>query len=334
MEFFIKEEFNTKWVYVKNDANLSICFCSFGASVYSFDFYNEPVILKFVSKEDFLYSKGFHGKTLGRVAGRLLSPIVIDNISYNLKLEKGFKYALHGGSDTSLSYKNFEVDVKTLSNKIKVIFSYVDKDLENGFPGKCKIKITYEVGLKNDEIKLIQEAIPNRKTLINLSNHMYFIFNNDLNLNKYYLKMNASKYAVVDETILIKDVAEVPEYLNFTNGENLKIKLEQVEEESFLKTIDNTFIFDETSNGEGKVILRNNKTQLTLTTSYPAMNIYVDNTLNDLIFENSPIKTSRKAIALEPQLLVLNQENITFDKNKKYYFYIKYAFKKLEVKDE
>ncbi len=334
MEFFIKEEFNTKWVYVKNDANLSICFCSFGASVYSLDFYNEPVILKFVSKEDFLYSKGFHGKTLGRVAGRLLSPILIDNISYNLKLEKGFKYALHGGSDTSLSYKNFEVDVKTLSNKIKVIFSYVDKDLENGFPGKCKIKITYEVGLKNDEIKLIQEAIPNRKTLINLSNHMYFIFNNDLNLNKYYLKMNASKYAVVDETILIKDVAEVPEYLNFTNGENLKIKLEQVEEESFLKTIDNTFIFDETSNGEGKVILRNNKTQLTLTTSYPAMNIYVDNTLNDLVFENSPIKTSRKAIALEPQLLVLNQENITFDKNKKYYFYIKYAFKKLEVKDE
>ena len=334
MEFFIKEEFNTKWVYVKNDANLSICFCSFGASVYSLDFYNEPVILKFVSKEDFLYSKGFHGKTLGRVAGRLLSPILIDNISYNLKLEKGFKYALHGGSDTSLSYKNFEVDVKTLSNKIKVIFSYVDKDLENGFPGKCKIKITYEIGLKNDEIKLIQEAIPNRKTLINLSNHMYFIFNNDLNLNKYYLKMNASKYAVVDETILIKDVAEVPEYLNFTNGENLKIKLEQVEEESFLKTIDNTFIFDETSNGEGKVILRNNKTQLTLTTSYPAMNIYVDNTLNDLVFENSPIKTSRKAIALEPQLLVLNQENITFDKNKKYYFYIKYAFKKLEVKDE
>ena len=334
MEFFIKEEFNTKWVYVKNDANLSICFCSFGASVYSLDFYNEPVILKFVSKEDFLYSKGFHGKTLGRVAGRLLSPILIDNISYNLKLEKGFKYALHGGSDTSLSYKNFEVDVKTLSNKIKVIFSYVDKDLENGFPGKCKIKITYKVGLKNDEIKLIQEAIPNRKTLINLSNHMYFIFNNDLNLNKYYLKMNASKYAVVDETILIKDVAEVPEYLNFTNGENLKIKLEQVEEESFLKTIDNTFIFDETSNGEGKVILRNNKTQLTLTTSYPAMNIYVDNTLNDLVFENSPIKTSRKAIALEPQLLVLNQENITFDKNKKYYFYIKYAFKKLEVKDE
>ena len=334
MEFFIKEEFNTKWAYVKNDANLSICFCSFGASVYSLDFYNEPVILKFVSKEDFLYSKGFHGKTLGRVAGRLLSPILIDNISYNLKLEKGFKYALHGGSDTSLSYKNFEVDVKTLSNKIKVIFSYVDKDLENGFPGKCKIKITYEVGLKNDEIKLIQEAIPNRKTLINLSNHMYFIFNNDLNLNKYYLKINASKQAVVDETILIKDVAEVPEYLNFTNGENLKIKLEQVEEESFLKTIDNTFIFDETSNGEGKVILRNNKTQLTLTTSYPAMNIYVDNTLNDLVFENSPIKTSRKAIALEPQLLVLNQENITFDKNKKYYFYIKYAFKKLEVKDE
>ena len=67
MEFFIKEEFNTKWVYVKNDANLSICFCSFGASVYSLDFYNEPVILKFASKEDFLYSKGFHGKTLGRV---------------------------------------------------------------------------------------------------------------------------------------------------------------------------------------------------------------------------------------------------------------------------
>lgn len=334
MEFFIKEEFNTKWVYVKNDANLSICFCSFGASVYSLDFYNEPVILKFASKEDFLYSKGFHGKTLGRVAGRILSPILIDNISYNLKLEKGFQYALHGGSDTSLSYKNFEVDVKTLSNKIKVIFSYVDKDLENGFPGKCKIKITYEVGLKNDEIKLIQEAILNRKTLINLSNHMYFIFNNDLNLNKYYLKMNASKYAVVDETILIKDVAEVPKYLNFTNGENLKIKLEQVEEESFLKTIDNTFIFDETFNGEGKVILRNNKTQLTLTTSYPAMNIYVDNTLNDLVFENSPIKTLRKAIALEPQLLVLNQENITFDKNKKYYFYIKYAFKKLEVKDE
>lgn len=334
MDYFIKEELNSKWIYVKNDANLNVCFCSFGASVYSLDFNNEPVILKFASKEDFLYSKGFHGKTLGRVAGRLLSPIVIDNVSYNLKLEKGFQYALHGGSDTSLSYKNFDVEVKTLSNKIKVIFTYIDKDLENGFPGKCKIKITYEVSLKSDEIKLIQEALPSKKTFINLSNHMYFIFNNDLNLDKYYLKMNASKYALVDKTILIKDISEVPEYLNFTNGENLKLKMEQVEKESFLKTIDNTFIFDETFNGGGKVILRNNKTQLTLTTSYPAMNIYVDNTLNDLNFENSPKKTLRRAIALEPQLLVLNQESITFDKNKKYYFYNKYSFKKLEVKDE
>lgn len=334
MNYTVENYLNHNWITIKNDSNLEIVFCSCGASIYSMHFDNEPVILEFLNKEDFLTSNGYHGKTLGRVAGRVTSPLEIDNKLYDLKLEKGFNYSLHAGSDTSISYKDFKYEVKEFDNKIKVIFKYTSKNLENGFPGKVKVKITYEINRYKDEIKLIQEAKADSKTIINLSNHLYFIFNNDLNLNKYYLKMNAPKYGVVDKTILITGVEDVPDYLDFTKGANLRIKMNKVEENSFLGTIDNTFIFDNSKIKYGKVILRNDKTQLTLKTDYPAMNIYVDNSLRDFVFKNNPGNNKRRGIALEPQLFLLDRDSITFDQDKKYKFTNTYTFKKLEGKDE
>lgn len=333
MNYSIINRNGYEWIHVKNDADLEVVLSTCGASIYSLKVFGEPVILEFTNLEDFIKSNGYHGKTLGRVAGRIKSPILIDNVKYDVKLEPGYDYSLHGGSDTSLSYKNFNVEVISSNKKIKIIFETIDKDLENGFPGNVKVQIIYEFARYANEFKIYQKAHSDKKTYINLSNHLYFIFNNDINLDSYNLKMNSSYIGDVDETIFITKKVEVPSYLDFRNGASLKEKMDEVEEKSFLKTIDNTFIFDETvMNKRGKVVLSNDKIELTLTTNYPAMNIYVDNSLRPFVFKNNQGLNKRRGIALEPQLFDLDLESITFDKGKKYNYFNKYVFKKLGEK--
>ncbi|MBR1581818.1 MAG: hypothetical protein IJ656_02185 [Bacilli bacterium] len=320
----IEDKGRAKTIEVTNKTGLKIVLCTYGASVFSLKVNDKPLILEFENFDEFLDSLGYHGKTLGRVAGRILSPIEIDGVKYELKKELDFPYALHGGSQTSLSYVNWDYKIKKGLGFTSVVFSILDKDLNNGFPGNVLFKITYKIFNNKNEFRLIQEAKTDKKTYINLSNHMYFSFSNDLNLSDYVLKMDASRYGDVRKDILITETKQVPEMLNFKEGAKLGEKLDIIEKESFLGTIDNTFLFDNSTDSEADVTLENQDFKLVLNTNYPAMNIYLDNSMGDQKFVNNKGINKRRAIALEPQLYDLELDSITFDKNHSYKYFINY----------
>ena len=136
--------------------------------------------------------------------------------------------------------------------------------------------------------------------------------------------MNCSKVAITDENLLILGKEDVPNRLNFIKASKLNSKMNDIEKHDFKKTIDDTFIFDDSI---GKVILKNDFMRLTLTTDCSWMNIYVDNSMTPLKFKNRDDFEIRRGIALEPQRFILDKNEITLKKGEIYKNYIQYKFK-------
>ncbi len=318
-------ENGVKLVHVDNELNLKVTLSSFGAGVYSIYFKEKPQILELEDFSDYMHSSAFYGKTLGVVAGRLKKDGILFGEEYHLKQEKNFDYALHGGALDSISFKNWATSVKDSAKKLAVTFSYTTRKDENGFPGKARIAITYEFSKTRDSFKLIQKATtPSEATFVGLSNHMYFNLANSLDVSNHYLKMNCDKVATTDASLLIDGVKDIPEILDFRKAAKLNPRLDKIEKHDFKGTIDDTFLFDDKL---GKVTLKNAEVALNILTDYPAMNIYVDNTMSPLKFKNRDDYKKRRGIALEPQLFLFDRNSLVLKKGEKYRHYIEYKFK-------
>ena len=316
------------WIDIETSSSINARLCNFGASVYSLSIFNRPMILTLKDENEFLTCPQYYGKTLGRVCGRVRCDGELDGKPYHLLQTKDFNYCLHAGDDKSLSYKNFDYKVSENDKAIKVHFKIVDKDKENGFPGKCHISVIYEFSKEKPEFRIHFKGKTNETTLMNLSNHMYFNFDNDLDLKGYTLKMNASKYGLTDDTVFIIETKEVPSYLDFKKATKINSKFNDIVK-SPLETIDNTFIFDSENSKKPQVILKNKDTKLSLYTDYPAMNIYLDNSLTDVKFVNRDDFKLARGIALEPQLYNPNLNSLILRKGEKYNHFIRYKFKDL-----
>jgi len=308
-----------------NGLNLKAEFINYGAMMYSLKYDDDLIILKLKNIETALASSQFYGKTLGQVAGRILCKGQVNGRKYNLiETDKGTNFCLHGGKLDSLSFKKWKYSVKETNKEIKITFSIKTKDLMNGFFGPVNIKVIYRFSKLKNSFKIEFKAIPYEDTLINLSNHIYWHLDDDIDHQR--LKFNSKRVGKNLPNLLIDGVMDTPECLDFSRSSMIKTKMDYIEKNCDFSTIDNTYLFEE--NKLGKVNLIGKKYSLTLKTNYPAMNIYVDNSMTPLEFDNFEGIPKKRGIALEPQLFVYNLENITFKKGDKYNFYEQYNIEK------
>ena len=316
------------FIEVSNGDKLSAEFSNFGAGVFKLRYDNMPLILEFEDKEKWLYCPQFYGKTLARVAGRIRCHGDIDGETYNLD-ETMAGYSLHGGEIHSLSFKPWKYEIKEFKNRTEVIFSISSRVGENGFPGNAKLKVIYQL-FKNNNFKIVYKGSTSTKTLLNLSNHNYYNLFNSQDVSDYTLKVNASKYGVIDETTFITGVEDVPEYLDFNKASKLNPKLNYIEKKVFVKTIDHTLLFNDVVINKPQVILKNKDCKLSLYTDYPAINIFCDNFRTPIKFAQfDEVDTGRRALALEPQLFNYNIDSLKIRKGDKYKHFILLKIKDL-----
>ena len=316
------------FIDITNGEKLKATFSNFGAGVFKLRYDDMPLILEFEDKEKWLYCPQFYGKTLARVAGRIRCNGEIDGESYCLK-ETMAGYSLHGGEIHSLSFKPWKYQIKEFKNRVEVIFSITSRTKENGFPGNAKIKVIYQL-FKNNNFKIVYKASTSTKTLLNLSNHNYYNLFNSSDVSDYTLKVNASKYGVIDETTFITGVEKVPYCLDFTKASKLNPKLSFIEKNLFVRTIDHTFIFDDVIINKPQVILKNKDCKISLFTDYPAINIFCDNFRTPIKFEQfKEVDSARRALALEPQLFNYDIDSLKIRKGDKYKHFILLKIKDL-----
>ncbi|XP_004922660.1 galactose mutarotase [Bombyx mori] len=152
----------------------SVSVISYGATIQSIqvpDKYGitSDVVLGFDELDGYVNrNTPYLGTTVGRCANRIGgAKFSIDGTTYQLANNIG-KDHLHGGIN-GFNKANWNSTV----DGTKVIFSYLSKDGEEGYPGDLITNITYEV-TEDNALHVDFMSTTTKKTVVNLTNHSYF----------------------------------------------------------------------------------------------------------------------------------------------------------------
>ncbi len=128
-------------------------------------------VLGFDRMEDYEAQDQFMGAVVGRYANRIAGGrFTLDGQSYILDRNDGENH-LHGGPAGFFS-KVWKVEPW---GKYGAAFSCESGDMEEGYPGRLKVSVTY--CLEGGALRLSYRAAADRATICNLTNHAYFNLN-------------------------------------------------------------------------------------------------------------------------------------------------------------
>lgn len=165
----------------------------------------KDVVLGFDNIDDYVNVDNNFGATIGRYGNRIANgKITVEGVEYQLP-QNNFGHTLHGGPEgfDKKVFHAVQPDSQT------VVFTYLSKDGEAGFPGNLDVKVT--VTLTDDNaIDLQYEATTDKETVVNLTNHSYFNLSGDPSQSvlDHLLTINADKFTPVDTTFMTTGAIE------------------------------------------------------------------------------------------------------------------------------
>jgi aldose 1-epimerase len=128
----------------------------------------EDVVLGFDTLEDYIRDTSYMGATVGRFANRIANgTFELDGEKYAIQLEPGVKHALHGGAE-GFDRRLWTPQISPAGVRMQLTSPHYDM----GFPGRMEVEVRYV--LYGSELHLILEAVTDKATVVNLTNHAYF----------------------------------------------------------------------------------------------------------------------------------------------------------------
>ncbi len=158
------------------------------------------VVIGFNTPEEFGKSKEqYFGATIGRYGNRINNGrFTLEGKPYQVTINNG-KNMLHGGINgfQRKTWKAVQPDDHT------IVFTYLSKDGEEGFPGNLDVKVTYSLNDSND-LKMEYNATTDAPTVVNLTNHAFFNLNGEGSgtILNHILQINADRYTPVDTSLI------------------------------------------------------------------------------------------------------------------------------------
>lgn len=303
---------------------------SYGAGVYQYQYHHSELILIPKTINDYMDDMVYYGKTIGRTSGRLVVPSYeINQKSYEVKPYRSAYTSLHGGK-IGFSTRNFEL---TEHDDQKATFRYISKDLEEGYPGRLTLDVSYELKI-DGSLNITHHATSTKDTLCNITNHVYFNLNQTKpHIYDTQLQLKASSYLDINQDYILRKVKSVNQSVfDFRTLTKFRDKIEAMQKTSF-EGFDHTWIFDDVALDEPKAIAYDSSSNLGIKTytSYPAVVLYTHNDPAgiDLVgpFDEEAIHSS---FTLECQFEPggIHHENLNkaiLKKDEVYHHFIKYA---------
>lgn len=306
--------------FIKVSINdFEVTLSSLGASIFSIKLSNQYMTCN-PSENDFVKSNHYFGKTVGRVANRISNDLLIDGVKYHFENNEG-DTVLHGGLN-GVSFKNFDYKINEDNQQMTVIFTYLSKDLESGFPGNILFKVTYII--KQNSINILYDATSDKNTIFSTTNHSFYCLG-EQNLDNLSLFINASRFIHPNEKDLSPvEARDVDQLMDFRKIKKFSNSLDV----GYLKNsrtngIDHFYIFDCIVLNEPQIILKSTKYQLSINTDFEGTQVYSDNYPNDFLCLNSLEKIHR-GIAIEPSARI--DEIHYLAKDEKYHHEITLSF--------
>ena len=234
------------------------------------------IVKGFKKKEDYLDDIWSRGAIMGRYAGRLENPILIEG--KKIKIENKNGVLLHSGI-SGWNKKNWKVINYNKNQSIS--FEYKCKDGSSGFPGNIIVKIKY--ALIENELQISYLAKTDKPTHINLTNHSYFNLNGNNPINSSFLRINSDYYLELKNNLIpsgkILNVTGTKfDYRNFKPiGEN---------------RIDDYFVLNKSKEAVASIFDPNSKIKMEVYTNQPGIVIFTPLNFEGICFETQKFSNS------------------------------------------
>lgn len=184
-----------------NSCGLSAEITNYGGIVKSLKFNDVDIVLGRDSLYDYLNNTGNFGAIIGRNTNRIENAqFSIGESVYKLSQNVG-KHNIHGGVE-GFAKKLWEAEAIE-GEQPSLVLKRESPDGEEGFPGNASIRITYTL-TKENSFKISYEAICDKDTVINLTNHSYFNLNghNSGTINGHSLWLNSDFYTPINSEFM------------------------------------------------------------------------------------------------------------------------------------
>ncbi|KAK1084869.1 hypothetical protein LTR33_002415 [Friedmanniomyces endolithicus] len=205
-----------------------------GALIQEFLIGGHNIVLSFPSPASYKSPRNpFFGENIGRLANRV-SGAKIHNLngkSYDLAANNG-PNSLHGGKE-GWGKKDFEGPEKCeRGGKEAVMYKYLSKDGEEGYPGTVELRMWYVMGVEKEggvektsleieyEVELVGDEV--EETVVGVTNHSYFNISDGPTLEGTVINVATNLHQVTDKDDIptgeIKPFPGMPANEDFTLG--------------------------------------------------------------------------------------------------------------------
>lgn len=232
------------------------------------------------------------GASIGRYAGRISgNSLKINNRSYPIFNEDDVH--LHGGKK-GFDKRIWDVDSVSKGKDPQVTLSYSSEHLEEGYPGKLSVRVTYKL-LESNTLKIIYTAETDRPTHVNLTNHSYFNLDGYGSVLEHRLRISSDRHLETNEHLIPSG--------RIIESENTRFDFKapsRLGRSGFIG-FDDCFVFD--NSGTNRAVIASEKSGIVmdLITNQPAVVIYTRKRFPDLGFNNSDGYEEYPAICFETQ---------------------------------
>lgn len=188
------------------------------------------IVLGYDNLDDYIKANPYFGAIIGRYGNRIAKgKFTLDDVQYTLATNNGPNH-LHGGIK-GFDKVVWKAEPAKTDEGPAIKLSYVSKDAEEGYPANLACTVIYT--LTNDnEWKIHYEAITDKPTIINLTNHSYFNLagHDSGDILGHELIINADNFTPVDEGLIptgqIQPVKDTP--MDFTKIMTIGSRIAQV----------------------------------------------------------------------------------------------------------
>jgi aldose 1-epimerase len=249
----------------------------------------DDVVLGYDSLQGYLTKTPYFGAIIGRYGNRIgNAKFALDGVEYTLAANNG-PNALHGG------LKGFDKVVWQAEpfqhpDGAGVVFTYLSRDGEEGYPGNLSVRVTYTLTDK-DELIFDYHATTDKATPVNLTNHTYFNLAGDGegDVLGHEVMLNAGHFTPVDKTLIptgqIASVEGTP--MDFTKAAAIGARIEQKDEQLvFGGGYDHNFVINRQGEGlalAARVYEPATGRVLEVETTEPGVQFYTGNFLDGTI---------------------------------------------------
>ncbi len=249
----------------------------------------------------------YFGATIGRHGNRIEDAcFTLNGKTYQLARNDG-RNNLHGGPG-GFGRVVWEGKVVSESDEPAVAFSYHSPDGEEGFPGTMETIVTYTL-TKDNGLRIEYDAVADRTTVINLTNHTYFNLagHNRGSVLEHVLQIDADEVTVGNSELLPDGTFASVEgtSFDFRKPKSIGRDIDSDEEQlRFGGGYDHNFVLRSKS-GElarcARVYELNGFREMTVETTLPGLQLYTGNMMKRVIGKGGAAYDYRHGFCLETQ---------------------------------